>query len=57
LSSECRRWARERADELNLPIIEIPGVNPNLKGLGFEASGIYFVEFDALGETRAFRHW
>jgi len=54
-------WARERAEESNLPIVEVPDVNPDLESRSFEAPGIYVVvtEFDELDprETRVFRRW
>lgn len=38
--SEAKAFARERANELNLPLIELPGVNHDLK-TGCEDAGVY----------------
>jgi hypothetical protein len=59
--SECRAFARDQAANLNLPIVEVPGVNPDLQAKDFEKPAIYIVaeQFDELapGETRVFRRW
>ena len=40
---ECRAWAKEMSNELNLPVIEIGRENPNLQSRDFEAPGIYII--------------
>jgi hypothetical protein len=57
--NECRQFARDRALETGLPIVEIPYVNPNLRVAEFERPAIYLAQvvFDEMDprETRCFR--
>jgi hypothetical protein len=57
--SECREFARDQALNLNLPVIEAPGVNPDLAAPDFEKPAIYIcaIQFDELApdEMRVFR--
>src|SRR5262245_16925856 len=59
--SECRDFARDEAANLNLPVIEIPGVNANLESADFERPAVYIraIQFDEMdpNETRRFRRW
>ena len=45
---DCLEWAREMANRLNLPVIEVPQPNPDLRSRDFEAPAIYLCleEFD-----------
>jgi len=59
--SECREFAKEKALQTNLPVIEHSLVNPQLSGRDFETPAIYIIQhmFDEMaeGETRCFRRW
>jgi len=46
-----------KAAGLNLPIVEIPGVNPDLQGPDFKSSAIYIIatRWDEFDDSKGFR--
>ena len=57
---DCRQWAKEKALELNLPVIEAPQPNPDLRSRDFEAPAVYLCleEWDQFSDKsgRVFRY-
>ena len=57
---DCVAWAKEKCNELNLPVIEIGRENPNLQARDFETPAIYVVceKFDQFNDPsgRCFRY-
>ncbi len=58
--TEVRLWARERSAALDLPVVEVADINPDLTAKCFLPPAIYIkiTKFDELapGEFRVFRH-
>jgi len=38
---DCLEWAKEKAKEMNLPVIEVPQANPDLRSRDFESAAVY----------------
>jgi hypothetical protein len=58
---DCLEWAKEMATQLNLPLIEVPRPNPDLRSRDLEAPAIYLCleewdQFSPASNGRVFRY-
>jgi hypothetical protein len=58
---DCLEWAKAKSLEMNLPVIEVPQPNPDLRARDFESPAIYLVaeewdQFSPASNGRVFRY-